>query len=140
MGYFDRDGGGGGAVNPVYLQIEGHDLLQIFPLQYTEKHSCKVIGSPSEQGLEQLDNKVVQPSTVNFTGIVKYPERAVFKGIYDHIRTKRKVADLMCQFMSKAGRVSNMIVLSLEEVGDNKRYDGIEIRVSMQEYLEHNEA
>ena len=140
MAYFDSDGGGGGSVDPVYLQIEGHDLLQIFPLNYTEKHSCKLIGSPSEMGLEQLDNKVVQPSTVQFSGIVKYPQRAVFSAIYRHLRTKRKVADLMCQFMSKAGRISKMIVNNLEEVGDNKRYDGIEIRVSLQEYLEHNEG
>lgn len=138
MAYFDKDGGGGGAVTPVYLKVKGTSLLQIFPTSYNEKHSCQLLGSPSETGQQQLDTKVVVPSTVQFTGIVKYAERDVVRFIYNNLRKDRKLEKLRCEFMSKAGRIVNMILENIEEIGEANRYDGIEIRVSLLEYLEHN--
>ena len=137
MGNFSRDEGGGGGVQAVYIAVQGAPLLQIFPTNYNQKNHCTMIGSPSEEGLTQFDNKVNQPTTVQFTGIVKYSERDVF----DTIRQLMKSYDLnklICQFQSKAGRVDNMIIESIEEIGESNRYDGMEIRVVMQEYLEHN--
>lgn len=137
MAYFDSDGGGGKAVDPVYLKCEGSDLLQIYPLSYHSSYTNSLIGSPSELGVEQLDNKVVNPAKVDFTGIVKYPQRRVFMKLRKNM-LKIKLQNLKCVFYSKAGYISNMLIEKLEEIGDNKRYDGIEIRVSLHEYLEHS--
>ena len=137
MSDFRRDEGGGGAVQAVYIAVKGTPLLQIFPTQYTQKNHNTMIGSPSEAGLKQFDNKVIQPSTVQFTGIVKYSERAVFNLIRNMMKSY-KLQNLLCAFQSKAGSIENMIIESIEEIGESSRYDGIEIRVSMQEYLEHN--
>lgn len=139
MANFERDGGGGGSVDPVYIAIKGTPLLQIFPTNYNQKNHCTMIGSPSEKGLTQFDNKVIQPTTVQFTGVVKYSQRSVFNTI--RLTMKRiKLSDIICQFQSKAGRIDNMILESIEEIGESNRYDGIEIKVVMQEYLEHNVA
>lgn len=137
MANFERDGGGGGAVQPVCLSVKGAPLLMIFPTQYTQKSSCQLIGSPSEKGLKQFDNKVRQPATVTFTGIVKYTQRSVFKYLQG-VMKKQKLADIICEFQTKAGNIKNMIIETLEEVGESNRYDGMEIRVQLQEYLEHN--
>ena len=96
-----------------------------------------MIGSPSEGGQKQFDNKVNNPSTVQFTGIVKYSEKAVF-GMIRQLMKSYKLDNILCEFQSKAGRIQNMIIESIEEVGESNRYDGMEIRVTMQEYLEHN--
>lgn len=138
MADFGSDGGKG-AVQAVYISVKGAPLLQIFPLNYTQKNHCKLIGSPSEQGLTQFDNKVIEPTTVQFTGIVKYAQRSVFNTIRVLMK-KINLNDLLCEFQSKAGDISNMIIDSIEEIGESSRYDGIEIRVSMTEYLEHSTA
>ena len=138
MADFGSDGGKG-SVQAVYISVKGQPLLQIFPLNYTQKNHCTLIGSPSEQGLTQFDNKVIQPTTVQFTGIVKYSQRSVFNTIRVLMK-KINLSDLICEFQSKAGDISNMIIDSLEEIGESSRYDGIEIRVSMTEYLEHSTA
>lgn len=137
MGNFNRDEGGGGAVQPVYIKVKGTPLLQIFPTHYTQKNHCTMIGSPSEGGQKQFDNKVNNPSVVQFTGIVKYAQRSVFEMIRQMMKSYQ-LENLLCEFQSKAGRITNMIIESLEEVGESNRYDGMEIKVSMQEYLEHN--
>lgn len=137
MGNFNSDEGGGGAVQAVYIAVKGTPLLQIFPTNYTQKNHCTMIGSPSEGGQTQFDNKVNQPSTVQFTGIVKYQQRSVFNAIRNLMKSY-KLQNLLCQFQSKAGRIDNMIIESIEEVGESNRYDGMEIKVVMQEYLEHN--
>lgn len=137
MGNFNRDEGGGGAVQAVYIAVKGAPLLQIFPTNYTQKNHCTMIGSPSESGQMQFDNKVNQPTTVQFTGIVKYQQRSVFNTIRTLMKSY-KLQNLLCKFQSKAGHIENMIIESIEEIGESNRYDGMEIRVSMQEYLEHN--
>ena len=136
MADFATDGGGG-AVQPVSISVKGSPLLQIFPTSYTQKDHCSLLGSPSESGTTQYDNKVTQPSTVQFTGIVKSTQKGVFK-VIRNVMKKYGLSDIICQFQSKAGQIDNMIIDSLEEVGESNRYDGIEIRVSMTEFLEHN--
>lgn len=136
MADFASDGGKG-SVQPVYIAVKGAPLLQIFPTNYTQKNHCSLLGSPSEAGMQQYDNKVVLPSTVQFTGIVKYSQKNVFK-VVRNVMKKYGLADILCQFQSKAGQIDNMIVESIEEVGESSRYDGIEIRVTMTEFLEHN--
>lgn len=136
MAYFDKPSSGG-RVNPVYLKIGGTNYLQIFPTSYHEKHSCALIGSPSEKGQQMMDNKVVQPATVTFTGIVKYPNKDIFVSIINHLIKKRKLENLLCTFYSKAGARGNMIVESIEEIGESNRYDGIEIKVTLKQYLIH---
>ena len=138
MSDFNADGGQG-SVQPVVLKVDGQEYLQIFPLNYNQKNHCTMIGSPSEGGQTQFDNRVIQPSTVQFTGIVKYNQREVF----DAIRAKMKsyqLETLKCEFQTKAGKIENMIIESLEEIGEANRYDGIEIKVSLLEYLEHNSS
>lgn len=137
MSNFNRDEGGGGSVQAVYIAVKGTPLLQIFPTNYTQKNHCTMIGSPSEGGQMQFDNKVNQPATVSFTGIVKSTQRSVFNTIRVMMKSY-KLQNLKCTFQSKAGKIQNMIIESIEEVGESNRYDGMEIRVQMQEYLEHN--
>ena len=138
MSDFNSDGGRG-SVKPVYISIKGVPLLQIFPTNYTEKNHCTMLGSPSEKGLQMFDNKVRQPSTVQFTGIVKVAQKSVFGKIRAKMKSNQ-LSEIICQFQSKSGSIDNMIIESLEEVGESNRYDGMEIRVSMIEYLEHNKA
>ena len=138
MANFDSDGGQG-TVNPVYIAIKGTPLLQIFPTNYTQKNHCTMLGSPSEKGLQMFDNKVLQPSTVQFTGIVKSSQKSVFGKIRAKMKSN-ELSEIKCEFQSKAGNIENMVIESIEEVGESNRYDGMEIRVSMIEYLEHNKA
>lgn len=133
---FESDGGRG-IVQPVLLKLKGSPLVAIFPTSYTEKNSSALLGSPSEGGQQQYDNKVRQPSSVQFTGIVKSTKKQVFSAIRAVVK-KTKLADILCEFQTKSGTIKNMIIESLEEVGDPNRYDAMEIRVSLQEYLEHN--
>ena len=138
MSDFNSDGGRG-SVDPVYISLKGVPLLQIFPTNYTEKNHCTMLGSPSEKGLQMFDNKVRQPSTVQFTGIVKVAQKSVFGKIRAKMKSNQ-LSEIICQFQSKSGSIDNMIIESLEEVGESNRYDGMEIRVSMIEYLEHNKT
>lgn len=137
MAGFDKDGGEG-SVDPVCISVKGTPLLQIFPLNYNQKNYCKLIGSPSEKGLTQFDNKVREPSTVQFTGIVKYSQRSVIKAIRAQMK-KITLSELICQFQSKSGEIDNMIIDSIEEIGEATRYDGVEVKISLTEYLEHNQ-
>ena len=136
MADFSSDGGAG-SVQSVYIAVKGTPLLQIFPTNYTQKNHCTLLGSPSESGMTQYDNKVLQPTTVQFTGIVKSTQKGVVKVIRNIIK-KNSLSDIICKFQSKAGEIDNMILESVEEIGEANRYDGIEIRVSMIEFLEHN--
>lgn len=128
-----------GQVNPVYLKAAGADtgILTIHYTNYTQTNLCAMIGSPSEAGLMQFDNRVIQPSRVQFTGIVKHSDMDVFIDLRDRMKSK-ELSELLCEFYTKAGTIENMVIESLEEIGESSRYDGVEIKVSMQEYLEHN--
>lgn len=137
MANFESDGGQGN-VKPVYLMIKGAPLLQIFPTRYTEKNHCSLLGSPSEKGLQMVDNKVRRPSTVQFTGIVKSTKDSVFGKIRAIIK-QNSLDQIICQFQSKSGQIDNMLIESIEEIGEANRYDAMEIRVSLVEYLEHGQ-
>ena len=132
------------AVNAVYLALgegsdsgEGSGLMEIFPTSYNIKNSCKLLGSPSEGGLTQYDNKVIQPSEVSFTGIIKSDYFRTVQEIRDNI-DKMDLGSLKCQFMGKAGDIKNMIIETFEEIGTPNRYDAVEVKVTLREFLEHN--
>lgn len=130
--------GGQGAISPVTLAVAEKALIEVFPTSYNYKSHCSFLGSPSEKGLMQYDNKVIQPATVQFTGIVKYEH---WDDILKILRWQTKSQDLgkiRCTFYGKTGRAENMLIESVEEVGESEMYDGVEIRVQLQEYLEHN--
>lgn len=133
---FSADGGKG-KVQPVYITVKDMKLVQIFPTHYSQKNSCALIGSPAESGKMQIDNRVIQPTVVQFTGIVKYKERSIFTTIRRTMKSQ-KLENLTCKFMTKAGEIKNMIIEDCEEVGESNRYDGIEIKMTLKEYLEHN--
>lgn len=136
MSTFIRDGNKG-TVTPVYLKTAGGPIVSIFPTFYTERNHCALLGSPSEGGLQMYDNKVRQPTTIQFSGIVKSVETDVFTHLRRVIRAIA-LNDILCEFQTKSGIVKNMIIESIEEIGSNQRYDAMEIKVSLVEYLEHN--
>lgn len=137
MGDFGRDGGGG-SVDPVYLQVHGASLQEIFPTSYSAQHHCDLLGSPSEKGTIQYDNKVVKPTTVTFTGILKSRHKRALKLMQKNIRQSRKIGEMMCTLYTKGATYENMILKEVSEVGESNRYDGFEVRVVLEEYLEHN--
>ena len=132
---FSSDGGGG-SVSPVILKVGGSSYVQIFPTSYTAKANCALLGSPSERGTTIYDNKVVKPTEIDFTGIVKYAHRNVITSIIRHLKKTRTLAALMCSLRTKAGNYDHMILEVCEEKGTSQRYDGMEIHVRMKEYLE----
>lgn len=139
-GTFNYDGGNGnGSIGPVYLQVKGADLLAIFPLNYSYKNQCLLLGSPAETGMMQYDHKVTQPATILFTGVVKYTEWRVLDEIRGNLKS-RKLENILCTFYHKSGRAERMIINYIEETGESARYDGVEVKVSLTEFLEHNVA
>ena len=136
MAGFEGDGGHG-TVQPVVLYTSGGTLMEVFPTSYTVKDSCKLLGSPSEGGLTMYDNKVLQPRTVSFTGILKAPYFSMIPAMREIVATQ-SLAQSKCKFQGKGGQVSDMIIESFEEVGDKNRYDAVEVKFVLREYLEHN--
>ncbi len=135
---FLSDGGGsGGGVNSVYLQVKGSSLLHVFPTSYSYKNNCALLGSPGETGMQQYDHKVIQPSTVSFTGVVKYAHWEVLEAIRTSLRS-HSLDNCLCTFYTKSGSAERMMIEEFEEIGRSERYDGVEIRVSLREFLEHN--
>ena len=141
MAAFDQDGCSerSSGVQPVMLSLSGQELVVIFPLNYNESNRFKMIGSPSEAGQIEFDNRVIQPSTVQFVGIVKDAQREVIRELRKSLEGAT-LDELKCKFQGKGGSISNMIIENFEEVGESNRYDGIEVRVTLQEYLEHNNS
>lgn len=135
---FLTDGGNG--VDPVYLKVPNKALYEIFPLNYSVKDMCALCGSPSEKGVIQYDNKVRKPAVITFTGIVKYSAYDVFADLIETLRAT-KPATMFCTFYAKsAGKINPddyMILESVEEIGDNQRYDGVEVRITLMEFLHH---
>ena len=137
MADFTGDGGGGGSVPAVYLQMNGADTLEIFPTSYNIKDSCKMLGSPSEGGLTQYDNKVTQPREVTFTGILKKDNFSTISAIRE-IVDDTDLGTILCTFYGKGGSVEKMVIESFEEIGTSNRYDAVEVKFVLREYLEHN--
>ena len=137
-GDFLSDGGQPNeTISPVYLQVKDIALLQIFPLDYNYKNHCALLGSPAETGMMQYDHKVIQPSTVSFTGIVKYSNWNVLKAIRASLRS-HTLNNCLCTFYTKSGKAERMMIDTLEEIGNSQRYDGVEVKVMLTEFLEHN--
>lgn len=129
--------GAEGTVQPVYLDTSAGDLWEIFPTSYNVKDSCKLLGSPSEGGLMQYDNKVTQPREITFSGIVKSPAFHLIPAMRKIVNSN-DLHECLCTFYGKAGDVSNMVIESFEEIGDRNRYDAVEVKFVLREYLEHN--
>ena len=131
------EGDGCNCPNPVYIKIAGGGVTEIFPLTYNIKDTCKMLSSPSEGGLQQCDHKVVQPRVVTFSGIIK-------RAYYPRIGSFRKAVETMtmsaalCSFMGRSGEVKQMFLTDFEEVGQSNRMDGVEVKFTLTEYLEHN--
>ena len=135
MAGFEGDGGAG--KDPVYIMVSGGSAVEIFPLSYNIKDHCKMLGSPSETGLMQCDHKVIQPREVTFTGVLKRP---YFKRIAGFRRSVNSMSlgTSLSAFVGKGGQVKKMFIVAFEEIGQNNRFDGVEVKFTMQEYLEHN--
>ena len=85
----------------------------------------------------QYDNKVIQPRVVTFTGILKQPYFTSIPGIRRSVEST-SLSRSLCKFYGKGGGVSNMVIESFEEIGDRNRYDAVEVKFVLKEYLEHN--
>ena len=138
MGDFTSDGGGG-TVQPVYLSTSGIDAMEIFPTSYNVKDSAKLLGSPSEGGLMQYDNKVTQPREVSFTGILKADHFSLVEAMRDLV-ADNNLGNILCTFQGKSGKVDKMVIESFEEIGNSNRYDAVEVKFVLRKYLEHNNS
>lgn len=135
---FISDGGDAtSGINPVFIEVDGSPLLEIFPLNYNYKNQCALLGSPAETGMTQYDHKVIQPSTVVFTGIIKWGNFSKFDILRGNIKS-HKLDNILCTFYTKSAKAEKMIINYIEEVGESTRYDGVEVKVSLTEFLEHN--
>ena len=134
-GNFEMDGCN--CPNPVYIMISGARIAEIFPLNYNVKDTCKMLGSPSEGGLQQCDHKVVQPRVVSFTGILKKSYYHEIKG-YRHCVEAMNMGTALCSFMGRGGQVNKMFLTEFEEIGNSNRLDSVEVKFTLTEYLEHN--
>ncbi|MBO6031933.1 MAG: hypothetical protein J6Q22_10870 [Prevotella sp.] len=126
-----EDGG-----NSVYLSTSKGDLIQIFPTSYNVKDSCRLLGSPLENGETRFDHKALDPRTITFTGILKSPNFQIISKISNAVASQ-DLKECLCTFVGKGGTVKNMIIKTFEEVGDKNRYDAVEVRFTLQEYLVH---
>lgn len=141
MSDFSADGASEqGYVNPVYIQIGTKDAKEIFPTSYNVKDSCKLLGSPSEGGLMQYDNKVTQPREITFTGIVKKEHMTDLIEAARDLVGDNDLNNILCKFYGKSGEVDKMVIESCEEIGSSNRYDAIEVKFVLREYLEHNSS
>ena len=139
MGTLTSDGEITREVDPVYIVLaKGGSLDPIFPTHYSVKHRCKLLGSPSEKGVIEYDNKVVQPTIINFTGIIKNEFFDKLETLQKNLLETRRLEDMMCTVYTKAGTYEKMILQEVEEVGESNRYDAVEARIVLEEYLEHS--
>lgn len=135
---FNSDGAtNGNGVGAVYLETADGALVEIFPLRYSYANNCALLGSPAESGMIQYDHKVIQPSVINFIGVVKYEGWKALSKIRAALRSMT-LDNMLCTFYTKARTAKRMMIEQLEETGNNTRYDGVEIKVVLKEFLEHN--
>lgn len=139
MSYFSADQApDSSGVEPVYIKVAGGELVQIFPLNYNATHSAALLGSPSEKGVTQYDNKVIQPKRIEFTGILKASEVQVVKKLEKSLYT-HNLKNMKCTFYGKSGEISsNMLIETFSEIGNNDTYDAVTVHVKLAEFLEHN--
>lgn len=133
MGFFDSDGCNNQKVQPVFIKIKGR-ITEIFPLSYDIDRSCALLGSPSEMGAEILDQKVIKPATVSFTGVLKKEAFDKLDEIKEHVLSVD--GDNLCTFYGKHQVMDNMLIEDFHEIGNPNRYDAVEVSVRLHEYLE----
>ena len=131
---FDADGCKGGEVNPVYIKVSS-DILEIYPTSYDACASCSLIGSPSEMGQEVLDQKVIRPTNISFTGVLKKEHFDKISEFIDHIKSSNLEELLVCTFYSKGNTWEKMLIEDFHEIGSPDRYDAVEVSVKLHEFL-----
>ena len=131
MGDLIADGG-----NKVFLSTSSGSLFELFPTSYNVKDSSKLLGSPAESGEIKYDHKVIQPRVVTFTGILKAPYFSEIRSLRNSVASQ-DLSKCICTFVGKGGTVKNMIIESMEEVGDKNRFDAVELKFTLKEYLVH---
>lgn len=123
--------------NAVYLQVNGKDILEIFPIRYSSTEGCRFTASPTEKGTEKIDSKFRLPTVVSFSGLIKAPHYSKLATISDSIKSNKKE---FCIFYGKDGSVEKMLVEKFDKTGNNSRLDAIEISVQLREYIEYGDA
>jgi len=131
---FDADGCKGGEVNPVYIKVAS-DIYEIFPTSYDACASCSLIGSPSEMGKETLDQKVIRPTSISFTGVLKKEHFDKLNDFIDHIKSSDLQELIKCTFYSKGRTWEKMMIEEFHEIGNPDRYDAVEVSVRLHEFL-----
>lgn len=123
----------------VSLSTPSGVIKYIFVLEYNVSMKCALIGSPSELGVQQVDNKVLQPTTIDMRGIVKLSKaKGIVAAMKNQTRAKT-LSKIVNKFTGKSGNSwDKMIIVDFAEMGRSERFDAIEVRIVMQEYLEHN--
>lgn len=134
---FDEDDASGQGY--VSLSTPSGDMKYIFVLEYNVAMKCALIGSPSELGIQQVDNKVLQPTTIDMRGIVKLSKaKGLVAALKNQTRTKT-LSKIENKFTGKSGNSwDKMVIVDFAEMGRSERFDAIEVKIVLQEYLEHN--
>ena len=126
-----------GGVAACWFKCESVSLLGIYGMNVSVNTQCRFLGTPSEQGIMRLDNKVPVPTTATFVGFVKpltfsklaSARKTIFKNEVDRgtLYTKNAVYE-------------NMMIESMQELCSHERFDCIEVRINLKDYLEENAA
>lgn len=131
----------GSGIQPVRLKIGGIDLIEIFPLQYSNAQPVALLGSPSELGKMRYDHKIIKPKKISFSGLMKKAHFAKVKNLIEKaVRSFDPNGFLFCIFYSKAGTAMRMMIEQFDETGNNQRLDAVEVKVSLSEFLEHGKT
>lgn len=125
------------SIAPAYIKMPDGTLTHFFMTQYSAKHRVALLGSPSEKGIMELDNKVIQPKIITARGLMKYQSFEDLNKLYETLR-KKIIKEIVIKFYCKSKKVcSNMLLQELEELGTNDKIDAIEVVITMQEFLAH---
>lgn len=126
-------------VNAVYIKVNGKDILEIFPTQYTSSDSCRFTSSPSEKGTETIDSKVRMPVVVRFTGTVMKEGFSALNTIRASIKSNIK-KDAICEFfpkeLSQSEGMKTMLVERLDVSGTQDKLDALTVSVSLKELIQ----
>lgn len=128
---------GGASEGKVLLKVKGTSLVELQVTSYTQTDPYQMIGSPSEAGLIQFDNRIRQPIQVQVKGIVNIRDKKIITAMRGAAKSN-KLSDLKCSFMTKVGEVKDMIIENIDVQGDSHRYNGVEVSIRLKEFLEHN--
>ena len=138
MADFDTDKALNGKVQAAYLQLgSGGKLIHLLMTQYSVKNKIALLGSPNENGITQIDNKVIQPTTITIRALMKSPDFTELDKMIDALN-EYQLSKAKATFMCKSEDMYyNMLLMEVEEIGTNDKLDAVEVAITMQEFLEH---